>query len=94
MFTKSFSLIMAPNLISYLIDDDNGRYVFTNGDIMRGDALKKELKGAKIVVYGIAAPSVFGTDKMQSNIMRVLGAVGYYGNDDPIKHAFDEPLEK
>ena len=87
-------LIMAPHLISYLIDDDNGRYVFTNGDIMRGDALKKELKGAKIVVYGIAAPSVFGTDKMQSNIMRVLGAVGYYGNDDPIKHAFDEPLEK
>ena len=87
-------LIMAPHLISYLIDDDNGRYVFTNGDIMRGDALKKELKGAKIVVYGIAAPSVFGTDKMQSNIMRVLGAVGYYGNDDPIKHAFDEPLKK
>ena len=87
-------LIMAPHLISYLIDDDNGRYVFTNGDIMRGDALKKELKGAKIVVYGIAAPSVFVTDKMQSNIMRVLGAVGYYGNDDPIKHAFDEPLKE
>ena len=85
-------LIMAPHLISYLID--YGKYVFTNGDIMRGDALKKELKGAKIVVYGIAAPSVFGTDKMQSNIMRVLGALGYYGNDDPIKHAFDEPLEK
>lgn len=87
-------LIMAPHLISYLIDDDNGRYVFTNGDIMRGDALKEELHKKEIVVYGIAAPSVFGTDKMQSNIMRVLGAVGYYGNDDPIKHAFDEPLKK
>ena len=72
-------LVMAPDLISYLIEDDNGQYVFSNGDIMDGDALKKDLKGKNIVVYGIAAPKVFWTPEMQSNIMRVLNALGYYG---------------
>ena len=47
-------LVMAPDLICYLID--YGKYVFTNGDIMRGDALKEELHKKEIVVYGIAAP--------------------------------------
>lgn len=47
-------LVMAPDLISYLIK--KRQYTFTNGDIMENGALKKDLKGKKIVVYGIAAP--------------------------------------
>ena len=83
-------LVMAPDLISYLIEDDNGQYVFSNGDIMDGDALKKDLVGKDIVVYGIAAPKVFWTSEMQSNIMRVLNALGYYGKIE----SFYESLEK
>ena len=81
---------MTPDLISYLIEDDNGQYVFSNGDIMDGDALKKDLVGKDIVVYGIAAPKVFWTSEMQSNIMRVLNALGYYGKIE----SFYESLEK
>ncbi|WP_295859296.1 DUF917 family protein [uncultured Fibrobacter sp.] len=72
-------LVMAPDLISYLIEDDEGQYVFSNGDIMDGDALKKDLHEKEIFVYGIAAPKVFLTPEMQRNIMRVLNALGYYG---------------
>ena len=83
---------MAPNLISYLIAYE--KYVFTNGDIMRGDALKKELKGATIAVYSIAAPNALRTSKMLCNTMKVLNTLGYYGNYDPFKNPFNEPLEK
>jgi hypothetical protein len=76
-------LVMAPDLICYLID--YGKYVFTNGDIMRGDALKEELHKKEIVVYGIAAPKVFGTPEMQSNITSVLNALGNYGKYEPLK---------
>ena len=72
-------LAMAPDLISYLIEEKP----FTNGDIMRGDALKEELHKKEIVVYGIAAPRVFVTREMQSNIMSVLNALGYYGKYEP-----------
>ena len=72
---SAIPLIMAPDLISYLIEEKP----FTNGDIMRGDALKEELHKKEIVVYGIAAPRVFVTREMQSNIMSVLNALGYYG---------------
>ena len=81
---------MAPDLISYLIEDDEGQYVFSNGDIMDGDALKKDLHEKEIFVYGIAAPKVFLTPEMQSNIMRVLNALGYYGKIE----SFYEPLKK
>lgn len=60
-------LVMAPDLISYLIEDDEKQYVFTNGDIMEGGALKKCLEGKKIVVYGIAAPEA--SRKSESNII-------------------------
>ena len=83
-------LVMAPDLISYLIEDDEGQYVFSNGDIMDGDALKKDLHEKEIFVYGIAAPKVFFTPEMQSNIMRVLNALGYYGKIE----SFYKPLEK
>lgn len=76
-------LVMAPDLISYLIED--GKYVYTNGDIMHGNALKKELNGAKIVVYGIAAPNALRTSAMQSNTMKVLNALGYYGKHESLK---------
>ena len=56
-------LIMAPNLISYLIEEKP----FTNGDIMDGDTLKGDLAGKKIVVYGIAAP--YALRQSQANIM-------------------------
>lgn len=49
-------LAMAPDLISYSIEDDEKNYVFTNGDIMENGELKEDLKGKNIVVYGIAAP--------------------------------------
>ena len=49
-------LVMAPDLISYLIEDSKMQYTFTNGDIMDGGALKEDLVGKKIVVYGVAAP--------------------------------------
>lgn len=45
-------LAMAPDLISYLIEEKP----FTNGDIMENGELKEDLKGKNIVVYGIAAP--------------------------------------
>lgn len=76
-------LVMAPHLISYLIGDDNGRYVFTNGDIMDGDALKKDLRGKEIVIYSIAAPNALRTSKMLCNTMKVLNTLGYYGNYEP-----------
>ena len=57
---------------------------------MDGDALKKDLVGKDIVVYGIAAPKVFWASEMQSNIMRVLNALGYYGKIE----SFYESLEK
>ncbi len=57
---------------------------------MDGDALKKGLVGKDIVVYGIAAPKVFWASEMQSNIMRVLNALGYYGKIE----SFYESLEK
>lgn len=47
-------LVMAPDLISYLIEEEP--YTFTNGDIMDNGALKNGLDGKNIVVYGIAAP--------------------------------------
>lgn len=78
-------LVMAPDLISYLIEDDEGQYVFSNGDIMDGDALKKDLYEKEIFVYGIAAPKVFLTPEMQCNIMRVLNALGYYGKNVPLE---------
>ena len=82
---SAIPLIMAPDLISYLIEDDEGQYVFSNGDIMDGDALKKDLYEKEIFVYGIAAPKVFLTPEMQSNIMRVLNALGYYGKNVPLE---------
>lgn len=72
---SAIPLAIVPDLISYLIEEKP----FTNGDIMRGDALKEELHKKEIVVYGIAAPRVFVTREMQSNIMSVLNALGYYG---------------
>ncbi|MBO7512897.1 MAG: DUF917 family protein [Fibrobacter sp.] len=60
-------LIMAPDLISYLIEDDKKQYVFTNGDIMDGDTLKGDLREKEIVVYGIAAP--YALRQSQANIM-------------------------
>lgn len=50
-------MVMAPDLISYMIEDSKKRYMpYTNGDIMDGGALKEDLVGKKIVVYGVAAP--------------------------------------
>ena len=60
-------LVMAPDLISYLIEDDEGQYVFTNGDIMENGALKKCLEKKNIVVYGIAAPDAL--TESESNMM-------------------------
>jgi len=60
-------LVMAPDLISYLIEDDEKNYVFTNGDIMKNGELKEDLKGKNIVVYGIAAPDAL--TKSESNMM-------------------------
>ena len=60
-------LVMAPDLISYLIEDDEGQYVFTNGDIMENGALKKCLEKKNIVVYGIAAPEAL--TKSEKKIM-------------------------
>lgn len=60
-------LIMAQDLISYLIEDDEKQYVFTNGDIMDGNTLKGDLAGKKIVVYGIAAPCALR--QSEANIM-------------------------
>lgn len=60
-------LVMAPDLISYLIEDDEKNYVFTNGDIMENGELKEDLKGKNIVVYGIAAPEAL--TESESNMM-------------------------
>lgn len=60
-------LVMAPDLISYLIEDDEKNYVFTNGDIMENGELKEDLKGKNIVVYGITAPEAL--TKSESNMM-------------------------
>lgn len=46
-------LAMAPDLISYLIEEKT----FTNGDIMDNGKLKEGFAKRKIVVYGIAAPN-------------------------------------
>lgn len=60
-------LAMAPDLISYSIEDDKKNYVFTNGDIMENGELKEDLKGKNIVVYGIAAPEAL--TESESNMM-------------------------
>ena len=60
-------LAMAPDLISYSIEDDKKNYVFTNGDIMENGELKEDLKGKNIVVYGIAAPKAL--TESESNMM-------------------------
>lgn len=60
-------LVMAPDLISYLIEDDKKQYVFTNGDIMDGNTLKGDLHEKEIVVYGIAAP--YALRQSEANIM-------------------------
>lgn len=78
---SAIPLIMAPDLISYLIEEKP----FTNGDIMRGDALKEELHKKEIVVYGIAAPNALKTFAMQSNTMKVLNTLGYYGQYKSLK---------
>ena len=58
-------LVMAPDLISYLIDEEP--YTYTNGDIMENGALKNGLNGKNIVVYGIAAPRAL--TESESNMM-------------------------
>ncbi len=80
-------LITAPDLISYLIEDSQGQYVFTNGDIMHGGALKKDLVGKEIVVYGIAAPKALRDPEsdMIKRYMSVLNTLGYYGKYEPLK---------
>lgn len=62
-------LIIAPDLISYLIDDSQTlRYMpYTNGDIMENGKLKKSLENKEIVVYGIAAPAAL--KESESNMM-------------------------
>ena len=86
-------LITAPDLISYLIKGPKGQYVFTNGDIMDGSALKEDLRGTKIVVYGIAAPNALrGSEsnmiksEMLRQYMSVLNTLGYYGKYEPLKN--------
>jgi len=61
-------LVMAPDLISYLIEDDEKNYVFTNGDIMENGALKNCLEKKNIVVYGIAAPEAL--TESESNMIK------------------------
>lgn len=56
-------LAMAPDLISYLIEEKT----FTNGDIMLNGKLNEDLEGTEIIVYGIAAPEAL--KKSESNIM-------------------------
>lgn len=62
-------LIIAPDLISYLINDSQTlRYMpYTNGDIMENGKLKKSLENKEIVVYGIAAPAAL--KESESNMM-------------------------
>lgn len=62
-------LIIAPDLISYLINDSQTqRYMpYTNGDIMENGKLKKSLENKEIVVYGIAAPVAL--KESESNMM-------------------------
>jgi DUF917 family protein len=51
-------LVMAPDLISYIISgvSNENQLVYTNDDIMENGALRKELQDAKITVFGIRAP--------------------------------------
>lgn len=75
-------LIMAPDLISYLIEEKP----FTNGDIMDNGILKKRLKKKNIVVYGIAAPKELRkSESMSKQYMSILNTVGYYGKYVPLK---------
>lgn len=62
-------MIMAPDLISYMIEDSKKRYMpYTNGDIMENGKLKKCLEGKKIVVYGVAAPAALKAS--ESNMIK------------------------
>ena len=84
-------LITAPDLISYMIEDPKGQHVFTNGDIMEGGALKKDLRDKEIVVYGIAAPNALRESdsnkikpEMLKPYMSVLNSLDYYGTYEPL----------
>lgn len=62
-------LVMAPDLISYLIEDSQTQQYmpYTNGDIMENGKLKTSLENKEIVVYGIAAPAAL--KESESNMM-------------------------
>lgn len=70
-------LIMAPDLISYLIKYDNEeneedikhQLVYTNDDIMENGKLRKELVNADITVYGIRAPKELR--ETEKNVMKL-----------------------
>lgn len=62
-------MVMAPDLISYMIEDSKKRYMpYNNGDIMENGKLKKCLEGKKIVVYGVAAPAALKVS--ESNMIK------------------------
>ena len=57
---KSAPIVVAPDLISYVIIPEGqpvGQWIYTNGDIIGADGkLLKHLKGAKIIVIAMCAP--------------------------------------
>lgn len=64
-------MVMAPDLISYMIEDSKKRYMpYTNGDIMENGKLKKSLENKEIVVYGIAAPAALKESESNMIIKR------------------------
>lgn len=70
-------LVTAPNLIAYLIPDQ-APYVFTNADIMEGDALKPELLGKKITVMALQAPQKLTESEahLHQKRLKILQQVG------------------
>jgi DUF917 family protein len=87
-------LAMAPDTITYVIVEKGGgasgaevkrQWVYTNGDIMDANGLKKELQDAEIQVIGIQACSPLRDSKKLAYYMDVLNTFGYYGGYFPVE---------